>query len=77
MSQAVLRLPEVKARTGLSRSMIYLLQSESKFPRSISLSERAVGWLEGDISAWIEQRITESRKPGLRRGFAVGRALAA
>jgi prophage regulatory protein len=71
MPQAILRLPQVLARTGLSRSMIYLLQSELKFPRSISISERAIGWLEEDVSAWIETRVKESR---LKHRAAAGRA---
>ena len=60
--QTILRLPNVKARTGLSRSTIYLRISEGSFPKPISLGERAVGWLESDIQDWIQKRIKESRK---------------
>jgi len=52
-----LRLPEVKARTGLSRSTIYAYIQASKFPNSISLGPRAVGWLESDLDAWMAERI--------------------
>jgi prophage regulatory protein len=62
MATTILRLSSVKARTGLSRSSIYLRMSEGTFPTSISLGDRAVGWLEGDIDAWIESRINASRK---------------
>lgn len=51
-----LRLPEVKTRTGLSRSTIYALIGQSKFPRHIPLGMRCVGWLESEIDAWIETR---------------------
>lgn len=51
-----LRLPEVKVRTGLSRSTIYALIGQSKFPRHIPLGLRCVGWLESEIDAWIEVR---------------------
>ena len=61
MEQMILRLPKVKAITGLSRSTIYLRMSEGKFPKHISLGSRAVGWLESEISDWMEQRILESR----------------
>ena len=61
MSHTVLRLPEVKKRTGLSRSTIYLRMGNKEFPASISLGGRAVGWLEEDINEWIVTRIEESR----------------
>lgn len=61
MSHIVLRLPEVKKRTGLSRSSIYLRITNNEFPDSISLGGRAVGWLEEDIDEWIVTRIEESR----------------
>ena len=62
MAQAILRLPAVKARTGLSRSTIYLRSSENEFPKPISLGARAVGWLGEDIEAWLQARIAHSRK---------------
>lgn len=64
MATAILRLPDVKSRTGLSRSTIYLRISEGKFPAPISLGSRAVGWVESSISDWIDQRIKESRQRG-------------
>ena len=57
----ILRLPEVKARTGLSRSTIYLRIAEGKFPPPINLGERSVGWVEAEIDAWIAKRIEISR----------------
>ena len=66
MSNTILRLPAVKARTGLSRSTIYLRISEGTFPKSILLGSlggaRAVGFLETEIDDWISQRIEQSRK---------------
>jgi prophage regulatory protein len=57
----ILRLPTVKARTGLSRSTIYQHVADGSFPRPISLGARAVGWVEADVEAWISRKITESR----------------
>jgi prophage regulatory protein len=62
MTHNILRLPAVKARTGLSRSSIYLRISEGYFPKPIFLGARAVGWLESDIEDWLNQRIEASRK---------------
>ena len=66
MEQMILRLPKVKAITGLSRSIIYLRMSEGNFPKHISLGSRAVGWLKYEIIAWIDERINESRDNSLQ-----------
>jgi len=60
MSTFILRLPEVKTRTGLARSTIYARIAEGSFPKSISLGARAVGWVEADIQDWLNARIAES-----------------
>ena len=57
----ILRLPEVVARTGLSRSTIYVRLEQGRFPRPVSLGSRAVGWIESEIDAWLRERIAESR----------------
>lgn len=62
MVTAILRLPAVKSRTGLSRSTIYLRVSEGTFPKPVSLGGRAVGWVEAEIQLWLEQQIDASRK---------------
>ena len=62
MTHTILRLPAVKARTGLSRSTIYLRLSQGKFPKPVSLGARAVGWVEAEIQEWLERQIETSRK---------------
>jgi prophage regulatory protein len=62
MATAILRLPAVKARTGLSRSTIYLRVSEGRFPKPISLGGRAVGWVETEVDNWLQQQIETSRQ---------------
>ncbi|MEA3275282.1 MAG: AlpA family transcriptional regulator [Pseudomonadota bacterium] len=62
MTHSILRLPAVKARTGLSRSTIYLRISEGSFPRPVSLGGRAVGWIEAEVNDWLNQQIDNSRK---------------
>lgn len=61
MSKTIIRLPAVKARTGLSRSTLYLKIQQGTFPKNISLGERSTGWLENEVQEWIESRITASR----------------
>lgn len=60
MNKIIKRLNGVKSMVGLSRSTIYALMAAGKFPKSISLGERSVGWLEADIQEWIDSRITAS-----------------
>ncbi|MBA2352190.1 MAG: AlpA family transcriptional regulator [Burkholderiales bacterium] len=62
MTQAILRLPKVQSRVGLSRSTIYAAIQKKKFPQPISLGVRSVGWIEEEIDAWLASRIHESRK---------------
>jgi len=61
----ILRLPQVCERIGLSRSMIYQLEAEHRFPPRIKIGVRAVGWIESEVQAWLAQRIHGSRpSPG-------------
>ena len=57
MEQHILRLPTVKAITGLSRSTIYLRMSEGSFPRQVNLGSRAVGWISSEIDHWTEEKL--------------------
>jgi len=58
----LLRLPQVKARTGLSRSTIYLRIAQGSFPRPVrSGGARAVGWVEAQVDTWIAQQIDAIR----------------
>ena len=61
----VLRLPDVCKVTGLRRAMIYRLQSQQRFPHSISITDHAVGWIEREVQAWLEQRLAARREPGM------------
>jgi prophage regulatory protein len=55
--QTIIRLPLVQKRTGLSRSTIYSFIEAGKFPASVSLGARAVGWRNSEISEWINTRV--------------------
>lgn len=48
-----LRLPDVKAKTSLSRSEIYRRIAAGDFPKQRRLSHRVSVWLESEIEAWI------------------------
>ena len=43
----------------MSRSTLYKAMREGRFPNSVPLGPRAVGWLEQEVSGWIEARVAE------------------
>ena len=57
----ILRLPQVKSKTGLPTSGIYRRISDGSFPKQVGLGGRSVGWLESDINNWIRQQLATSR----------------
>ena len=57
MNTTIIRLPEVIAKTGLSRSTIYFQISNGDFPRGVPIGEHARGWLNHEIEKWIEQKV--------------------
>ena len=61
-----LKLPEVRIRTGKSRSSIYQGMKDGTFPTAIRIGPRAVAWLELEIEAHNQSCIDASRpeKPG-------------
>ena len=56
----ILRMKEVAARVNLCKAMIYRLQAQGDFPKSIKLSQRATGWYEHDVEAWLAARTSNN-----------------
>jgi predicted DNA-binding transcriptional regulator AlpA len=56
-----LRLPEVKAIMGLSKSSLYALIQEKSFPAPIRLGARAVAWVRSEVKQWAAERVHASR----------------
>lgn len=52
-NERILRLPEVRSRTGLSRSSVYEKMKANTFPRQRKLGSWIVGWYETEIDEWI------------------------
>lgn len=53
----ILRRPEVEARTGYSRSTIYLRITQGLWPRPVRLGPRSVGWPAYEVDAINAARI--------------------
>ena len=58
----LLRLPQVKESTGLSKSSIYARIAEGTFPKQISIGPRLVVWVESDIQNWIAELVSAARE---------------
>jgi prophage regulatory protein len=54
----ILRLPQVKVKTGKSRTGIYESIERGDFPKPVPLGPRAVGWLEAEIDQWLDRCIS-------------------
>jgi prophage regulatory protein len=60
----ILRLKQLTERIGLGRSTIYdRMDSQSPrydatFPKPIKLGAAAIGWIDSEITTWIEQRMS-------------------
>jgi len=50
----LLRLPEVRKRVGLGKTMIYELIADGRFPKPYKITRAAARWSEREIDAWID-----------------------
>jgi len=57
VTHTILRLPAIKASTGLSRSTLYLRIADGVFTRPVNLGGRAVGWPSSEVVALNAARI--------------------
>jgi len=59
MARRLIRLPIVIDRTGLSKSTIYARAAAGDFPKPVPLGNSLSGWVEDEVQAWIDARISE------------------
>jgi len=63
LSPRLIRLPEVKHLTGLSRTQIYRLEARGKFVKRVKLGSgpaSGTAWPESAVLQWIADRIADS-----------------
>ncbi|WP_420009069.1 helix-turn-helix transcriptional regulator [Xanthomonas sacchari] len=53
-----LRIREVLARTGLSKSTLYARVRVGEFPKPVPLGTLSA-WVESEVEAWMEARVDE------------------
>ena len=60
----IVRLKELSERIGLGRSTIYDRMDaqspryDATFPKPIKLGAAAIGWIDSEITTWIERRMS-------------------
>jgi prophage regulatory protein len=62
MSKIILRKPDVLKKIGVSKTQLQNLIDAGEFPGAIKIGgheARAIGWIESEIDAWIDQKIAE------------------
>ncbi|MGO8778926.1 MAG: helix-turn-helix transcriptional regulator [Rhodomicrobium sp.] len=52
----LIRLKVVLSRVGYSRSTIYALIKEGRFPQQVKIGPRASAWDEDEVQEWINSR---------------------
>ncbi|EHP41250.1 prophage CP4-57 regulatory [Cupriavidus basilensis OR16] len=61
-AERFMRLPEVIATCGLSRSSIYDGMRRGDFPQPVPLGGKSVAWLSSEIRQWMDSRIAARQK---------------
>jgi prophage regulatory protein len=57
MNHSIMRRDAVEKLTGLKRSTIYEKMAKGTFPKCVPLTDKAVGWLQGEVETWLKQRV--------------------
>jgi prophage regulatory protein len=55
----LLKRPVVEDRTGLSKSVLYDKIRRGEFPRPVSVTAKAVAWVEAEVNDWIASCVAE------------------
>ena len=55
-NQILITRQEVEKLAGISRSTLYKLMSESRFPKPVRITSYAVRWYVSEVKDWIASR---------------------
>jgi prophage regulatory protein len=61
MQNEIIRFKAVQQAVSLSRTTIWRLEREGKFPGRRKLSTNSVGWIKQDVDNWIQSRAIVGR----------------
>lgn len=54
---SLLRIADVRRRTGLSTATVYRREAQGTFPRRQKLGLKSVAWYESDVGEWVADPI--------------------
>jgi len=57
MARSIWRINKVTAECGISRSKVYELMKEGKFPRPVKIVGKINGWNSEQVERWIDERL--------------------
>lgn len=49
----IIRMTDVRRRTGLHRATIYRKIARGEFPSGLAIGTNSTGWYESDVDAWV------------------------
>jgi len=53
----LIRIKEVMAMTGVSRTFIHKHRKDGDFPEPIHLSSKSIAWVRSSVDGWIKSKI--------------------
>jgi prophage regulatory protein len=59
MTEKIIRKPELFSRIGLSDATIWRMEKSGKFPKRLQLGGNSIGWLESEVSTWLESKAAD------------------
>jgi prophage regulatory protein len=63
----IIRRHQLTDKVGYCLAHIYRLERQGLFPQRIRLGRRAVGWVDEEVEAWLQERV-DARDRGLSAG---------
>jgi len=63
-------MPEVIRRTGLAKSTIVRRVRDGSFPQPIRLTSSSIGFIESEVTEWIERQMLARASRKVRAGAA-------
>ena len=55
--QLFIRLPAVLQKVGMSKSFVYDLITQDKFPKPVKVSSRISCWVAAEVEQWVQEQI--------------------
>ncbi|MFZ4580388.1 MAG: helix-turn-helix transcriptional regulator [Myxococcota bacterium] len=53
---SLIRLPQVLALTGLSKTTLHRFEAAGRFPKRYRIGDRAVAWNSEEVELWLRSR---------------------